>query len=99
MGHKYALLRICIFGQGTCGKMNLFTQLHKRQTYGVVKVNFCLVLLQVFLEGVKAALTADSSFQDGWYEKTPSKGLRAVARVYAGWGFSQAFYWNEVKSL
>ncbi|KAH9530432.1 hypothetical protein CY35_20G000500 [Sphagnum magellanicum] len=50
----------------------------------------------VFLEGVKAALTADSSFQDGWYEKTPSKGLRAVARVYAGWGFSQAFYWNEV---
>jgi hypothetical protein len=79
--------------------MNLFTQLHKRQTYGVVKVNFCLVLLQVFLEGVKAALTADSSFQDGWYEKTPSKGLRAVARVYAGWGFSQAFYWNEVKSL
>jgi homoserine O-acetyltransferase len=56
-------------------------------------------LLQVFLEGVKAALTADSSFQDGWYEKTPSKGLRAVARVYAGWGFSQAFYWNEVKSL
>jgi homoserine O-acetyltransferase len=56
-------------------------------------------LLQVFLEGVKAALTADSSFQDGWYEKSPSKGLRAVARVYAGWGFSQAFYWNEVKSL
>jgi homoserine O-acetyltransferase len=53
----------------------------------------------VFLEGVKAALTADSSFQDGWYEKTPSKGLRAVARVYAGWGFSHAFYWNEVKSL
>jgi hypothetical protein len=57
------------------------------------------ILLQVFLEGVKAALTADSSFQDGWYEKTPSKGLRAVARICAGWGFSQAFYWTEVKSL
>jgi homoserine O-acetyltransferase len=23
-------------------------------------------------------------------------GLRAFARIYAGWGFSQAFYWNEV---
>ena len=23
-------------------------------------------------------------------------GLRAFARVYAGWGFSQAFYWDEV---
>ena len=55
--------------------------------------------LQVFLEGVKAALTADSLYQDGWYEKTPTKGLRAAARVYAGWGFSQTFYWNEVRIL
>jgi homoserine O-acetyltransferase/O-succinyltransferase len=46
----------------------------------------------VFLEGVKAALTADDAFQGGWYEKQPTKGLRAMARVYAGWGFSQAFY-------
>jgi homoserine O-acetyltransferase len=23
-------------------------------------------------------------------------GLRAAARVYTGWGFSQAFYWDEV---
>lgn len=51
---------------------------------------------QVMLEGVKAALTADIGFQDGWYKEIPSKGLRAAARVYAGWGFSQAFYWNEV---
>ncbi|KAG0559789.1 hypothetical protein KC19_10G129200 [Ceratodon purpureus] len=50
----------------------------------------------VFLEGVKAALTADNLYQDGWYEKIPTKGLRAAARVYAGWGFSQSFYWNEV---
>jgi homoserine O-acetyltransferase len=50
----------------------------------------------VFLEGVKAALTADESWQHGWYEKAPTKGLRAMARVYAGWGFSQAFYWDEV---
>jgi homoserine O-acetyltransferase len=49
----------------------------------------------VFLEGVKAALTADAAWQHGWYERQPSRGLRAMARVYAGWGFSQAFYWNQ----
>lgn len=37
-------------------------------------------------------MTADDAFQNGWYEKPPHKGLRAMARVYAGWGFSQAFY-------
>jgi homoserine O-acetyltransferase len=46
----------------------------------------------VFLEGVKAALTADDAFAGGWYERPPYKGLRAMGRVYAGWGFSQAFY-------
>ena len=46
----------------------------------------------VFLEGVKAALTADAAWAGGWYETPPEKGLRAMARVYAGWGFSQAFY-------
>ncbi len=50
----------------------------------------------VFLEGVKAALTADDSFAGGWYERKPQKGLRAMARVYAGWGFSQAFYRAEL---
>ena len=50
----------------------------------------------VFLEGVKAALTADDAFKDGWYDEKPVKGLRAAARVYAGWGFSQAFYWDRV---
>jgi homoserine O-acetyltransferase len=50
----------------------------------------------VFLEGVKAALTADGAFQEGWYERLPSRGLRAMARVYAGWGFSQAFYWQRL---
>ncbi|MBB5959732.1 homoserine O-acetyltransferase [Saccharothrix tamanrassetensis] len=51
---------------------------------------------KVFLEGVKAALTADSAFAGGWYGDTPPVvGLRACARVYAGWGFSQAFYWEK----
>ena len=48
----------------------------------------------MFLEGVKSALTADAAFKDGWYDEPPAKGLRAAARVYAGWGFSQAFYWD-----
>jgi homoserine O-acetyltransferase/O-succinyltransferase len=52
----------------------------------------------VFLEGVKAALTADAAFQEGWYDHPPAKGLRAMARVYAGWGYSQAFYWEELYS-
>ena len=51
---------------------------------------------RVFLEGVKAALTADSAFREGWYDEQPTRGLRAAARVYAGWGFSQAFYWDRV---
>jgi homoserine O-acetyltransferase len=50
----------------------------------------------VFLEGVKAALTADTAFAGGWYDTLPVTGLRAAARVYAGWGFSQAFYWDAV---
>jgi homoserine O-acetyltransferase len=50
----------------------------------------------VFLEGVKAALTADAAFAGGWYDSPPTKGLRAMARVYAGWGFSQAFYRQEL---
>ena len=50
----------------------------------------------VFLEGVKAALTADAAWRRGWYERQPTVGLRAAGRVYAGWGFSQAFYRDEV---
>lgn len=50
---------------------------------------------KVFLEGVKAALTADRAWYGGWYDTQPLTGLRAAARVYAGWGFSQAFYWQE----
>lgn len=46
----------------------------------------------VFLEGVKAAITADSAFDGGRYERQPDVGLRAMSRVYAGWGFSQQFY-------
>jgi homoserine O-acetyltransferase len=50
----------------------------------------------VFLEGVKAALQADAAWDNGWYKTKPEKGLRAMARVYAGWGFSQDFYRAEL---
>ena len=46
----------------------------------------------VFLEGVKAALTADKKFNKGNYKKQPTEGLKAFGRVYAGWAFSQNFY-------
>ena len=31
----------------------------------------------VFLEGLKAALTADAQWNEGWYKEKPAKGLRA----------------------
>ena len=50
----------------------------------------------VFLEGVKSALRADDAWKEGWYDAPPQKGLRAMARVYAGWAPSQAFYREKV---
>ncbi len=50
----------------------------------------------VFLEGVKAALCSDDAWNGGWYDHQPAKGLRAMARVYAGWAPSQAFYREQV---
>jgi homoserine O-acetyltransferase len=50
----------------------------------------------VFLDGVAAAIRADSTFADGRYERQPLAGLTAAATVYAGWGFSQAFYRRQL---
>ncbi len=50
----------------------------------------------VFLEGVKAAITADAAWHHGWYDEQPMIGLRAMARVYAGWGFCQQFYRERI---
>ncbi|KAI0009599.1 Alpha/Beta hydrolase protein [Xylariaceae sp. FL0662B] len=62
---------------------------------------------QVFLEGVKCALLAAKGASSGgicseeatgasqyrsWTSKESECGLKALGRVYAGWGFSQAFY-------
>ncbi|KAJ5161953.1 hypothetical protein N7492_007345 [Penicillium capsulatum] len=67
---------------------------------------------QVFLEGVKGALLAakgiqsagsgegglheDSSQIPTWTEKEKGIGLKAMGRVYAGWGLSQAFYRHKL---
>lgn len=50
---------------------------------------------RLFLDGVRAALTTDAAFADGWYEKPPVKGMRAMGVVYSGWGFSQDFFRDE----
>ena len=50
----------------------------------------------VFLEGLKTALCADDAWQDGDYQQQPIKGIKAFARVYTGWGPSQAFYREKV---
>ncbi|KAF9921448.1 hypothetical protein FBU30_008491 [Linnemannia zychae] len=51
----------------------------------------------VFLEAVKAAVLTDTEgYRGGRYMEEkgqqPIKGLKALGRVYAGWGFSQTFY-------
>ena len=53
----------------------------------------------VFLEGVKAALQADSVYADGNYSSPPVKGLKAFGRIYAGWAFSQTFYREQMYRL
>jgi homoserine O-acetyltransferase len=53
----------------------------------------------VFLEGVKAALQADSVYAEGNYSEPPVKGLKAFGRIYAGWAFSQTFYREQMYRL
>ena len=45
---------------------------------------------------MKAALTGGDSFKGGFYDAKPEDNLRRTGRVYAGWGFSQAFFWDRV---
>ena len=56
----------------------------------------CSPYNHVFLEGVKAALTADPAWQDGRFVAKPVAGLRAMGRVYAGWAMSHAYYRDEL---
>jgi homoserine O-acetyltransferase/O-succinyltransferase len=54
----------------------------------------------VFLDGLGSVLKAASDWNDGDYKAPPVIGLRALARAYAGWGTSAAWYraqlWKEL---
>lgn len=52
----------------------------------------CWPINQVFLDGVRAALETDPVFASGHYTEAPVRGLKAFARVYAGWAYSPRFY-------
>jgi homoserine O-acetyltransferase/O-succinyltransferase len=52
---------------------------------------------KVFLTGNMRAVTSDPDWNDGFYDdKPPVRGIKAMAAIYAGWGFSEPFYRNEV---
>lgn len=53
---------------------------------------------QVFLEGIRATLTADGAWRDGRFIERPVRAMRAFARVYAGWAMSQAWYREKLWS-
>lgn len=46
----------------------------------------------LFFDSVRAAIQLDPAFQGGFYRTPPEQGLRVAARIYAAWGFSQAFF-------
>lgn len=50
----------------------------------------------VFLDGLASVLGAASDWNRGEYKAPPVIGLRALARAYAGWGTSAAWYRNEL---
>jgi homoserine O-acetyltransferase/O-succinyltransferase len=56
----------------------------------------CSPYNHVFLESVKAALTADPAWQHGHFVAKPAAGLRAMGRVYAGWAMSHEYYRDEL---
>jgi homoserine O-acetyltransferase/O-succinyltransferase len=52
---------------------------------------------RVFLAGIRSAIVSDPDWNEGFYGDTPPiRGVRQFARVYAGWGFSEPFYRQQV---
>lgn len=47
---------------------------------------------RIFLESLRAALTADPTWTGQRFDGVPDRGFRAFARIYASWAASQAFY-------
>lgn len=52
----------------------------------------CWPYNQAFLQGVRAALQADTVYADGYYQSPPIKGLKAFGRAYAPWAYSAEFF-------
>ena len=50
---------------------------------------------KVFLAGNIAAIKGDPAWNEGFYDRPPVAGLRAMAAIYAGWGLSEPFYRNQ----
>lgn len=51
---------------------------------------------KIFLYSLKRALTLDPAFNDGYYTNAPINGLKLFATIYAGWGFSEPAYREEL---
>jgi homoserine O-acetyltransferase len=51
---------------------------------------------RAFLRGMAAALTADSTWNEGRYASPPVKGLRAMALAWSAWPPSAHFYRNQL---
>ncbi len=49
-----------------------------------------------FLEGMASVPKLDPAWEGGLYTQPPVRALRTMARVYSGWGFSQAWYRQEL---
>ncbi len=50
---------------------------------------------RLFLESLKAALTADAAWDGTHFTSHPIRGLEAFAIIYASWAISQTFYRQE----
>jgi homoserine O-acetyltransferase/O-succinyltransferase len=47
---------------------------------------------RIFLESLRAALTADPTWTGSGFDGVPERGFRAFARIYASWAATPAFY-------
>jgi homoserine O-acetyltransferase/O-succinyltransferase len=47
---------------------------------------------KVFLRGNIRAIENDAAWAEGFYDRPPVAGIKAMAAIYAGWAFSEPFY-------
>ena len=51
---------------------------------------------KVFLRGNIRAIQNDAAWAEGFYDRPPIAGIKAMAAIYAGWAFSEPFYRKEL---